>query len=122
MYIKEQKKKYQQNKFNSANWQYDEENDVYTCPNLQRPLFKYPSVCTDKTGFTCEFKVYECENCSGCPFRSSCTKVKEENHRKLIVNKKWKQQKKYVRTKLSDKKTGSIYRQRKIDVEPVFGF
>ena len=32
MYIKEQKKKYKQNKFNSANWQYDEENDVYYMP------------------------------------------------------------------------------------------
>uniref|UniRef100_UPI003017042A transposase n=1 Tax=Sporosarcina sp. USHLN248 TaxID=3081300 RepID=UPI003017042A len=30
MYIKEQEKKYKQNKFNAANWQYDEENDVYT--------------------------------------------------------------------------------------------
>jgi hypothetical protein len=27
-----------------------------------------------------------------------------------------------VRTKLSDEKTVSIYRRRKIDVEPVFGF
>ena len=122
MYIKEQKKKYKQNKFNSANWQYDEENDVYTCPNEKRLLFKYHSVRTDKAGFTREFKVYECEDCSGCPFRSSCTKAKEGNHRKLMVNEKWEQQKEYVRTKLSDEKTGSIYRQRKIDVEPVFGF
>ncbi len=55
-------------------------------------------------------------------FRSSCTKAKEENHRKLMVNEKWEQQKEYVKTKLSDEKTGSIYRQRKIEVEPVFGF
>ncbi|MFD1205689.1 transposase, partial [Sporosarcina contaminans] len=122
MYIKEQEKKYKQNKFNAANWQYDEENDVYTCPNEKRLLFKYHSVRTDKTGFTRNFKVYECEDCSGCPFRSLCTKAKEGNHRKLMVNEKWEQQKEYVRTKLSDEKTGSIYRQRKIDVEPVFGF
>lgn len=122
MYIKEQKKKYKQNKFNTANWQYDEENDVYTCPNQQRVLFKYHSVRTDKAGFTRNFKVYECDNCSGCPFRSSCTKAKEGNNRMVMVNEKWEQQKEYVRTKLSEEKTGSIYRQRKIDVEPVFGF
>jgi transposase len=122
MYIKEQKKKYKTNKFNSANWQYDEENDVYLCPNQQRLLFKYHSVRTDKAGFTRRFKVYECEDCSGCPFRSSCTKAKEGNNRKFMVNEKWEQQKKYVREKLSEEKTGSIYRQRKIDVEPVFGF
>jgi len=64
----------------------------------------------------------ECENCSGCPFRSSCTKAKEGNHRKVMVNEKWEQQKEYVRAKLSEEKAGSIFRQRKIDVEPVFGF
>ena len=122
MYLKEQKKKYKQNEFNSDNWQYDEENDTYTCPNQQRIVFKYRSVRTDKTGFKREFKIYECEDCSGCPFRSSCTKAKEGNHRKVMVNEKWEQQKEYVRAKLSEEKTSSIYRQRKIDVEPVFGF
>ena len=39
-----------------------------------------------------------------------------------MVNEKWEQQKEYVRTKLSDEKTGSIYRRHKIDVRPVFGF
>jgi transposase len=122
MYLKEQKKKYKQNEFNPDNWQYDEVADAYTCPNQQRLVFKHPSVRTDKTGFKREFKIYECEDCSGCPFRSSCTKTKEGNNRKLMVNEKWEQQKEYVRTKLSEEKTGSIYRKRKIDVEPVFGF
>ena len=123
MYVKEQKKKYKQNKFNPANWQYDEENDTYTLPKSASAfIFKYHSVRTDKTGFKREFKIYECEDCSGCPFRSSCTKAKEGNNRKLMVNEKWEQQKEYVRAKLSEEKTGSIYRQRKIDVEPVFGF
>ena len=122
MYIKEQKKKHKQNKFNTVNWQYDEENDVYTCPNQKRLPFKNHAVRTDKTGFTREFKVYECEDCSGCPFRSLCTKAKKGNNRKLMVNEKWEQQKEYIRTKLSDEETGSIYHQRKIDVEPVFGF
>ncbi|KYZ64409.1 hypothetical protein A3782_27030 [Bacillus sp. GZT] len=39
-----------------------------------------------------------------------------------MVNEKWEQQKEYIRTKLSEEKTRTIYRQRKIDVEPVFGF
>ncbi|MGM9928755.1 MAG: IS1182 family transposase [Bacillus sp. (in: firmicutes)] len=122
IYLKEQKRKYKQNEFNSANWHYDEENDAYTCPNQQYLVFKYHSVRTDKSGFTREFKIYECENCSGCPFRTSCTKAKEGNNRKVMVNEKWEQQKEYVRAKLSEEKTSSIYRQRKTDVEPVFGF
>ena len=122
MYQKEQKKKYKQNEFHPDNWPYNEENDTYTCPNQQRLIFKHHSARTDKSGFAREFKIYECENCTGCPFRSSCTKAKEGNNRKLMVNEKWEQQKEYVRAKLSEEKTSSIYRQRKIDVEPVFGF
>ena len=122
MYLKEQKRKYKQNEFNPDNWHYDEENDTYTCPNKQRLVYKYQSVRTDRTGFQRDFKVYECESCSGCPLRSSCTKAKEGNNRRLMVNKKWQQQKEYVRKKLSEEITGSIYRRRKTDVEPVFGF
>ena len=122
MYIKEQQKKYKQNEFNIANWDYDEENDRYTCPNQQQLEFKYRTTKTDKYDFTREFKVYECEDCSECPLRSLCTKAKEGNNRKLMVNEKWEQQKEYVRAKLSEEKTSTLYRQRKIDVEPVFGF
>lgn len=121
LYLKEQKKKYKQNVFNPDNWQYDEETDTYTCPNQKHLKFQYHSVRTDHTGFQRNLKVYECEDCSGCPFRLSCTKAKEGNNRKLMVNEKWKDQKEYVRMKLSDEKTGAIYRKRKIDVEPVFG-
>ena len=122
MYQKEQKKTYKQNEFHPANWPYDEEKDTYTCPNQKRLVFTSHSTRTDKSGFTRQFKLYECENCTGCPFRSACTKADEGNNRKVRVNEKWEQQKEYVRAKLLEEETGSIYRQRKIDVEPVFGF
>ena len=122
MYVKEQKKKHKQDVLNPANWQYDKETDTYTCPNQKRLEFHYHSVRSDRTGFQRTFNVYQCEDCTGCPFRSACTKAKEGHHRKLMVNEKWEQQKEYVRAKLSDEETGAIYRKRKIDVEPVFGF
>ncbi|AVK87003.1 hypothetical protein C3943_14445 [Lysinibacillus sp. B2A1] len=46
--------------------------------------------------------MYKCEDCSGCPFRSLCTKAEEGNNRKLMVKEKWEQQKIYLRTKLSE--------------------
>ena len=122
MYQKEQKKKYKQNEFNTANWLYNEKEDFYTCPNNQRLTYQFNSTRTDRYGFQRNFKVYECEDCSQCPLRSLCTKAKEGNNRKLMVNEKWEQQKEYVRAKLSEEKTNVIYRRRKIDVEPVFGF
>ncbi|WP_216831869.1 IS1182 family transposase [Alkalihalobacterium elongatum] len=122
MYRKEKKKKYKNNAFHSTNWDYNEETDFYTCPNGKNLVFRYLSNRKDKDGFTRTFKVYECEDCSGCPFRSQCTKAKEGHHRKIQYNEKWEQQKEYVRQQLSEEKTGEIYGKRKTDVEPVFGF
>lgn len=122
MYRKEKKKKYKNNAFHSANWQYNEQNDSFTCPIGKELTFRYMSNRRDKDGFTREFKVYECEDCSGCPFRSQCTKAKEGHNRRIQYNEKWEQQKEYIRQKLSEEKIGEIYGKRKTDVEPVFGF
>uniref|UniRef100_UPI00112F1BCF transposase n=1 Tax=Escherichia coli TaxID=562 RepID=UPI00112F1BCF len=51
MYIREQKKKYKQNKFNPDNWAYDEETDTYTCPNQKRLEFQYHSIRNDQTDY-----------------------------------------------------------------------
>jgi transposase len=121
-YLNEQKRKFKNDPFKTNNWVYDETSDTYTCPNEKQLTFQYHSTRTDKTGFQRQFKIYECEDCTGCPLRTFCTKAQEGQNRKLMVNVKWEQQKEYVRNKLSEEKTGSIYRRRKIDVEPVFGF
>ena len=121
-YRKEKKKKYKNNAFHINNWEYNEDEDTFLCPNGRKVRFSHHSNRTDRYGFTREFKVYECEDCSGCPIRDRCTKAKEGNNRKVYINEKWESQKEYIRTKLSDEKTGEIYGKRKIDVEPVFGF
>lgn len=121
-YRKEKKKKYKNNAFHVDNWEYNAEEDAFTCPNGKKVLFSHISHRTDKYGFTREFKVYECEDCSDCPLRDLCTKAKAGNNRKVFRNEKWESQKEYVKEKLSDEKTGEIYGKRKIDVEPVFGF
>jgi len=51
---------------------------------------------------------------TGCPAYHSRMMMK-------IINEKWESQKEYVKVKLSDEKTGKIYRKRKIDVELFFG-
>ncbi|MGG4412011.1 IS1182 family transposase [Niallia taxi] len=121
-YMKEQKKKYKTDPFKTNNWLYDQISDTYTCPNQQAVTYKYTSTRTDSTGFKRTFKIYECEDCASCPFRMSCTKGKEGTNRLLRINEKWEQQKEHIRAKLSEEKAGSIYRQRKVDVEPIFGF
>ena len=121
-YRKEKKKKHKDNAFHVDNWEYLGEEGAFRCPNGRNVRFSHYSIRTDRYGFKREFKVYECEDCSGCPLRGLCTKAKEGNNRKVYINEKWESQKEYVRTKLSDEKTGEIYGKRKIDVEPAFGF
>ena len=122
MYLKEQERRYKKDAFKTANWDYDNADDYYTCPNGKKLIFKYNSQRKDKNGFARNFRVYECEDCCNCPYRSQCCKAKEGNNRKISINVKWEQQKEYIRAQLSDNKTGKIYKRRKIDVEPVFGF
>src|SRR5699024_10186345 len=119
---KEKKKKFKNDPFKTANWEYDGATDSFICPNNRRLNYIYESNRTDKYGFKRTFKVYESECCSDCPVRSLCTKAAEGKNRKLFYNEKWECQKEYVREKLSNEETGEIYGKRKIDVEPVFGF
>ena len=121
MHRKEQKKEHKNNPFNTANWYYDEEEDYYICPNEKRLNYRYDSHTKDKYGYERRFSVYECEDCSNCPYRSACTKAKEGKNRQIRVNIHWEKQKAYIREKLSEENTASIYWRRKIDVEPVFG-
>lgn len=63
-YRKEKQKKYRNNPFNSSNWEYDEKEDAFTCPNGQKLPFRYISNRKDSYGFTRTFKFYECADCS----------------------------------------------------------
>jgi transposase len=121
-YRKDKKKKHKENPYNIENWEYNKNEDTYTCPNNKKVPFGYTSNRTDKNGFKRSYKVYESEDCTGCPLRANCTKAKEGNNRKIYFNENWEKQKSYIREQLSNEITGEIYGKRKIDVEPVFGF
>lgn len=120
-YYKEGKKKFKDNRFNVENWLYIEEQDEYICPANRPVSFKRYSRRRDKGGFVRDFKIYECENCRACPVRHQCTKAKSDRNRQILVNNSWRYFKAECKKKLLEEKTGSIYRKRKIDVEPVFG-
>ncbi|EOB2803206.1 transposase, partial [Enterococcus hirae] len=120
-YHKENKKKYKENPFNVENWRYLAEQDTYICPANRQVPFKNYSRRKDKGGFIRDFKIYECEDRRNCPVHRQCTRAKSEQKRKIQVNNNWRYFKAECRKKLLEEKTGSIYRKRKIDVEPVFG-
>lgn len=60
---------------------FNEETDTYTCANNQKLEFSYTSKQKNRSGYISEKKVYECNNCEGCPFALKC---KSTSHNKKL--------------------------------------
>lgn len=97
----------------------DEKTDTYIChagKKLQ-PLFLKKK--KSKSDYESEETVYECEDCTGCPYKEKCTKAK--GNKRLYVSKSFleKRQESYENI-LSE--TGILYRMnRSLQVEGAFG-
>ena len=52
MFIKDKTKKYKSDIFNTQNWNYDEINDEFICPNNKRLGFKRYAYRHDKYGYS----------------------------------------------------------------------
>ena len=85
MFEKETKDvKYHNNPYRAVNFKRDEDGHL-VCPNNKKFYFKYNQrVRGNKYGRTEE--IHECEDCSGCPYRSECCKSRTGN-RKVNLNK-----------------------------------
>lgn len=66
--------------------------------------------------------LYEAGDCSECPLKQQCMNFNSKTNKKIMKNYNWEYFKAQINKKLSEPKTKTIYSQRKIDVEPVFGF
>ncbi|QHK39488.1 IS1182-like element ISSau3 family transposase [Staphylococcus aureus] len=122
MFIKDKTRKFKSDIFNTQNWKYDELNDEFICPNNKRIGFKRYAYRNDRYGFKRDFKLYECDDCSACSLRQQCMKPNSKSNKKIMKNYNWEYFKAQINQKLSEPETKKIYSQRKIDVEPVFGF
>src|SRR5699024_12495844 len=80
-YRKEKNKKFKNDPYHVANWEYNQNKDIYICPSGQTIYFPHLSNRTDKYGFTRTYKVYESKDCSSCLLRAYCTRTKENNRR-----------------------------------------
>lgn len=118
-YRKEKKRSFKKDKKNVKNWMYVEEDDYFICPNKQRVVFKKYMKKKTKDGFTQDFKLYESEDCSGCPFKSECTRAK--GNRQVHWNTIYEEMKAKAKAALEDEYLSTLYAQRKVDVESAFG-
>ena len=98
---------------------YDKEKDVYTC-HAEKPLKPlFMKTQKSKSSYKSEVTVYECEDCSSCPYKEKCTKAK--GNKRLYVSRNFiaKRHESYENI-MSE--TGIKYRMnRSIQVEDAFG-
>lgn len=67
-------KKYKNDISRIENMEYDEAGDYYICRNNKKLTVSTVIKRKSKTGYQSEKTVYTCEDCSNCPYKSSCIK------------------------------------------------
>ncbi|EGD46217.1 transposase IS4 family protein, partial [Ruminiclostridium papyrosolvens DSM 2782] len=113
------KKSFKKDISKRENMKYDEDKDEYTCHNGKQLKMSGTTHRKSATGYRSEISIYECEDCSNCPYKSKCTKA--QGNRKMQVSKTFvkKRQKSYENI-LTEK--GILLRvNRSIQVEGAFG-
>lgn len=115
----EQSKKWKSDPFKVDNFQYDPDNDCYTCPVGQKMNFIREETQETDNGFKQTRRIYRAQNCNDCPIRSKCHNQK--GNRIIGVNSNLNRHKSIIRERLNSER-GKRYRsQRPVDVEAVFG-
>lgn len=119
MYLKVQTKKYKSNLFKTQNGSYYKIRDEFICPDNRRLPFKRYAYWIDEYNYQRDFKLYESDNYRSCDLFNLYSK----NAINLqIKNNVCEYFKLMTQKLLSNPETEKIYKQRKIDVEPVFGY
>ena len=112
-------RKYKNDKFRPEHMEYDKCKDEYTCPNDKKLRYIYTSKYTTDNGYETSRKVYQCECCDGCPYRSECHRSKYD--RKIRVSHKLNEQNQKARDLITTDEGILLRMNRSIQVEGAFG-
>ena len=118
-YERSKTKRFKSNMALRENMSYDAEQDEYTCQSGQKLRAKYESERKSKSGFVSRITHYECDNCSGCEHKKSCTRAKK--NRKMQVSKRFIQQRADSLERITSEKGILLRMNRSIQSEGAFG-
>ena len=118
-YEKSKTRKYKSNMALRENMVYDAEKDEYTCQAGRKLTARYTGKKKSESGFESEVTYYECESCEGCEFKKHCTRAKD--NRKLQVSKRYVEQRKASRERITSEKGILLRMNRSIQSEGAFG-
>lgn len=118
MFFKETRdKKYHNDPFRAVNFKTDSDGALL-CPNGRRFQFVYKKK-VPRNNYGRMQEVYECEDCSGCPYAERCKKT--PNNRQVNLSKELTALHEEVLTNLTDTHGILLRRNRAIQAEGTFG-
>jgi transposase len=104
------------NRFNISNFEYNEENDEFICPENQRLKFLYEGYEKERKR---KYRLYKGTECKNCELSKNCTKRMDGiRHLKIA---EFSKERKQLADKMETEEAKKIYRQRKQVVEPAIG-
>lgn len=118
-YERSKTKKYKSNMALRENMTYDAKQDEYTCQAGQKLRAKYEGERKSKSGFVSTITYYECDDCSGCQHKKSCTRAK--GNRKLQVSKRFIRQRAASLERITSEKGVLLRMNRSVQSEGAFG-
>ncbi|MEH7087194.1 IS1182 family transposase, partial [Neobacillus drentensis] len=118
-YHKEKTKKWKTDVSKVDNWTYDESSDTWQCPGGRKLTFRYENTQHTESGYEIKLRHYRCQDCTGCPFKSACTKA--IGNREIRVSMKYMRQKQQARELLQSEEGYNLSVRRMIEPESVFG-
>lgn len=119
---KENSRKWREDPVRVQNWYYAKEHDEYICGSGQRLTFLYEKKQKSETGYSSTVRVYECESCQGCAYRSRCVKSEQPDaDRRIYVNRRLNELRGKARMNLESEEGRKKRARRPVEVESVFG-
>ena len=113
------KKSFKRDISKRENMRYDTENDEYACHNEKRLKMSGIAHRKSATGYQSELSIYECEDCSGCQYKSKCTKA--QGNRRMQVSKTFVEKRQRSYENILTEKGIQLRINRSIQVEGAFG-
>jgi transposase len=114
--VKQKSEKVEDNRFDTSNFEYDDKNDEFVCPENKRLKFLYEGYEKERKR---KYRLYKGTECKRCESRKNCTKRMDEiRHLKIA---EFSKERKQLADKMETEEAKKIYGQRKQVVEPVIG-
>ena len=118
MYKKEvEDRSYREDPFRAVNFKQDEDGTL-RCPNGKKFKFKYRQAIRNNQ-YGRQEEVYECEDCSGCPYATQCKKT--DNNRTIHLNEELTSYHQEVLNNLESIHGALLRMNRSIQAEGTFG-